>query len=76
MLKIRIIMAILSVVGIIGLVAGTRAYWISQGEARCASAVAVATQKKVLDNDEKLRPIRSYRPSIERMANRLHSHNF
>jgi hypothetical protein len=74
--KARLIMLLIGFIGVAGLIAGARWYWINEGKLRCENAAAVAAQEKVVENDKKLRLIRSYRPSVQRVADRMRKHTF
>lgn len=66
----------IAAVSIVIAIIGARWYWISEGKIRCKNAVAAKTQEKVIDNEKKLRPIRSYRPSMQSVVDRLRSDTF
>lgn len=75
-MQARIVIFSVLIVTIGILITGARLYWINQGKAKCENSVAVATQEKVVENDKKLRPVRSYRPSVERVAKRMRGKTF
>ena len=75
-LKFRLIAAGVLALAMIVLVTGARLYWINKGISQAENKVAVRTQEKVIEHEKKLRPIRSYRPGIKRVAERLRKHTF
>jgi len=70
-LGIRILLGLITLISVVGVVGGARWYWITEGKNKCENAVAVKTQEKVVEDAEKIRRIRSYRPSLDRVAKRM-----